>query len=279
MNSPKAAPFFAATANTALLMPGKVFHARLRPTRHHFAYPVLYCVLPLHALQSADQPGFGVNRSALMAFHERDHGPRDGSPLLPWRCDLMAEKLGAARAEEVTAVWLQTFPRMLGYVFNPVSFWYACRADGQVVAILAEVNNTFGEHHNYLLAHPDGRPIADGDRFERDKVFHVSPFFPVRGHYRFRFALASERPTVHIDYADAGGDLLRTAIAGSPRALTGRAVALAFATQPLFAFGVMARIHWQAHWPAGPCLQRRTLHRQGQNRQVVPPQLQRRGGP
>ena len=246
MEAPMPAPFFGSSLAAPLLMLGKVFHARLRPTRHHFAYPVLYCVLPLHALDAADRPGFGINRAALMAFHERDHGPRDGSPLLPWLRSLVAARLGNARAQEIHSVWLQSFPRMLGYVFNPVSFWYACRADGQVLTILAEVNNTFGEHHNYLLAHPDGRPIADGDRFERDKVFHVSPFFPVRGHYQFRFALAGDRPTVHIDYADAGGDLLRTAIAGSPRPLTGRAVAHALATHPLFTFGVMARIHWQA---------------------------------
>jgi hypothetical protein len=181
-----------------------------------------------------------------MAFHDRDHGPRDGSPLLPWLQGLVAARLGPARGAEITGAWLQTFPRVLGYVFNPVSFWYACRADGGLVAILAEVNNTFGEHHNYLLAHPDGRPIVDGDRFERDKVFHVSPFFPVRGHYRFRFALDGERPTVHVDYADAGGDLLRTAIAGTPRRLTGRAVAAALLAHPLFTLGVIARIHWQA---------------------------------
>lgn len=246
MTPTRSAPFFAAAGASPLLMQGKVVHARLRPVRHHFAYPVLYCVLPLHALSDADRPGFGINRRAAMAFCDRDHGPRDGSPLLPWLRKLVATRLGAARAAEIATCWLQTFPRILGYVFNPVSFWYACRADGEIIAVLAEVNNTFGEHHNYLLAHPDGRPIADGDCFERDKVFHVSPFFPVRGHYRFRFALEGRRPTVHVDYADAGGDLLRTAIAGTARPLTGRTVALALSTHPLFTFGVMARIHWQA---------------------------------
>jgi len=245
-DGPACVPFFGTAGTQPLLLCGKVFHARLRPVRHHFAYPVLYCVLPLHALAAANCPGFGVNRAALVSFHERDHGARDGSPLLPWLRQLVACTLGEARAAEITAVWLQTFPRMLGYVFNPVSFWYACRGDGRVTAILAEVNNTFGEHHNYLLAHADGRPIADGDCFARDKVFHVSPFFPVRGHYVFRFALAAARPTVHIDYADADGDLLRTAIAGSPRPLTPRTVALAVITRPLFTVGVIARIHWQA---------------------------------
>jgi uncharacterized protein len=247
MRDGTAQPFFSANEPaTPCLVVGKVMHARQRPARHHFVYPVLYCVLPLHELQACDRPGFGINRAAPMSFHERDHGARDGSPLMPWLRALVAARLGEARAAAIATVWVQCFPRMLGYVFNPVSFWYACREDGAVVAILAEVNNTFGEHHNYLLAHPDGRPITDEDVFERDKVFHVSPFFPVRGHYRFRFALAGGRPTAHIDYADAGGDLLRTAIAGSARPLTGRAVALAMLGQPLFTFGVMARIHWQA---------------------------------
>ena len=253
------------------LCEGVVMHARLRPVEHRFVYPVAFCLLPLHRLAECRRHFFGLNRWNLLSFFERDHGPRDGSPLIPWFSRLYSSHAASRRqspqgdsfqsqknpanatlpAESggespFTEVWLQTFPRVLGYVFNPVSFWYGYRADGELIAILAEVSNTFGERHNYLLAHPDGRPIRDGEWFERDKVFHVSPFFPVRGHYHFRFHLEAGRPRVRIDYADAGGDLLRTAVSGIPAPLTGRRALTTFLRYPLLTVGVMARIHWQA---------------------------------
>lgn len=262
----------------AQLCEGVVVHARRRPVEHHFVYPVVFCLLPLHALASCRRRFFGINAWNLLSVHERDYGRRDGSPLIPWFSQLYRQQVGwpertsslqkidgnaaagpgtpttsardANPDEENTspfsAVWLQTFPRVLGYVFNPVSFWYGYRADGALLAILAEVSNTFGEHHNYLLAHPDGRPIEDGECFERDKVFHVSPFFPVRGTYRFRFELASGRPRARIDYGDAGGELLRTAISGVPAPLTARRALSAFLRYPLLTFGIVARIHWHA---------------------------------
>ena len=244
--------------NGPQLCEGVVTHVRLRPVEHRFAYPVAFCLLPLHRLADCQRTFFGINRWNLLSVFERDYGPRDGSPLVAWFAQLyrekMAEKMtgqaalvGDARfASPFSEVWLQTFPRVLGYVFNPVSFWYGYRADGEIIAILAEVSNTFGEHHNYLLAHPDGSAIQDGEWFERDKVFHVSPFFPVHGHYRFRFHLNAGKSQARIDYGDAGGELLRTAISGNPAPLTGRRALLTFLRFPLLTLGVVARIHWQA---------------------------------
>ena len=236
------------------LCEGVVMHARLRPVEHRFVYPVAFCLLPLHRLSECHRTFFGINRWRLLSFLERDHGPRDGSPLIPWFAQLYLQKIsGNATFQSADPskapfadVWIQTFPRVLGYVFNPVSFWYGYRADGELIAILAEVSNTFGERHNYLLAHADGRPIKDGEWFERDKVFHVSPFFPVRGHYRFRFNLDAGKPRVRIDYGDAGGELLRTAVSGIPAPLTNRTALLTFLRFPLMTLGVVARIHWQA---------------------------------
>jgi uncharacterized protein len=248
-----------ASPGGAQICDGMVMHARLRPVSHQFVYPVAFCLLPLHRLGECGRAFFGINRWNLLCVHERDYGGRDGSPLIPWfnrvylqqisrRATLASEPAAASGEPEgpITQAWLQTFPRVLGYVFNPVSFWYGYRADGSLIAILAEVSNTFGERHNYLLAHPDGRPIVDGEWFERDKVFHVSPFFPVRGQYRFKFNLDSGRPRARIDYSDSGGELLRTAISGLPAPLTGRRALSTFLRYPLLTFGVVARIHWQA---------------------------------
>ncbi len=227
---------------------GEVMHRRLRPAVHAFRYPVFYVRLRLSApggLGVVAQPLFGINRFNLLAVHEADHGPRDGSPLLPWIRALLAGEGIAADGE----IWLQTFPRVLGYVFNPVSFWFCHDRDGGLRAVLAEVNNTFGEHHNYLLAPADGGVIDRRTTLVSRKVFHVSPFMAVRGHYRFRFNPASAdggRESVSIVHADDDGDLLHTAISGATQPASTAALLRAFFAYPWQSAGVIARIHWQA---------------------------------
>ena len=158
-----------------------------------------------------------------------------------------------AREEHITdaqgEVWLHTFPRVLGYVFKPVSFWYAHRRDGTLAAVVAEVNNTFGERHCYLIAGPRWR---FGAEVEAAKLLHVSPFCAVEGRYRFRFLLtggstATPRHTLaRIDLDDAGGPLLQTSVGGTLEALTARSTLRAFFGLPLMTLGVIVRIHWHA---------------------------------
>ena len=227
----------------AELLRGMVMHRRLRPVAHRFAYKVFYLRLRLSALQRAGNAFFSIDGFNLASFHTRDHGARDGSPLLPWiRALLEREGLACADGE----VWLQCFPRVLGFVFNPVSFWYCHDREGALRAILAEVNNTFGETHAYLLSHPGGQPIADGDDLGARKVFHVSPFFPVDGRYRFRFSERDGLRLARIDYFDAEGALLLTGISGRAEPLGAMAVLRACLAHPLMTLAVVARIHWQA---------------------------------
>jgi DUF1365 family protein len=217
-------------------------HRRLRPVVHAFSYPVFYVRLPLRRLAAAESAVFAVDRAGLMSFHQRDHGPRDGTSLLAWMQRLLRER-GLPDDGEIV---LQTFPRVLGYVFNPVSFWFCHDRRGALIALLAEVNNTFGERHHYLLHNPDGKALVDGQVLVADKALHVSPFCKVEGFYRFRLALDAPTQRVRIDYADAGGMLLLTAITGQPRAWSAPALLGAFLRMPLLTLGVMARIHWQA---------------------------------
>jgi DUF1365 family protein len=222
---------------------GTVMHRRLRPAANHFMYRVFFLAIPLSNVAALENRWFGVNRWNLLGFDFRDHGARDGSHPLEWiRALLAREGLAVADGE----VWLQTFPRVLGYVFNPVSFWLCHDRAARLRAIVCEVNNTFGERHCYVLAHPDARPIRTGEALTARKVFHVSPFCRVEGEYRFRFLARGERASTRIDYGDDAGDLLHTSISGvavpyAPRALLG-----AFAAHPWMTVGVVARIHWQA---------------------------------
>jgi DUF1365 family protein len=223
---------------------GAVMHERHAPTRNRFSYALFMLCLPLSKLAEIRVPILGINRFNIFSFRERDHGARDGSPLLPWIRDLLARNnLGDVADGEVV---IQTLPRLLGYVFNPVSFWYCLDREGRVRAVLAEVSNTFGGHHNYLIAHPDGRIIEHDDVLKARKVFHVSPFFPVRGEYRFRFSQRVGHLGVALDYFDGGLQMLTTRLSVRPQALTTRSLLEAWARSPLLTLGIVARIHWQA---------------------------------
>jgi uncharacterized protein len=248
------APTSEAAACAALLGVGTVRHERLRPRPHRFAYPTYFVLLPMRHLRDTGWQGESLahNRFASVAFHDADHG--DGrSDAVAWLDDLLRT---AGIADADGELWLHCYPRVLGYAFKPVSFWYAHRADGSLAAVVAEVNNTFGERHCYLLAGPG---LGFGRTVEAVKVFHVSPFCEVRGGYQFRFLrtdLASPgavattgreaRTVVRIDHADAEGPLLRTSVSGVLQPATAAALRRAFIGMPLMTVSVMARIHWQA---------------------------------
>ena len=227
--------------NTAgpLIGTGVVRHRRLRPAPHAFAYRTYFLMLPMRSLRTQPAPALRRNRFGLLAFHDRDHG--DGrADALAW-LDSLLQGEGVADADG--EVWLHTYPRVLGHVFKPVSFWYCERADGSLAAIVAEVNNTFGERHCYLLA---GAAVGYGRELQADKVFHVSPFCDVQGCYRFRCLRTAGRTVARIDHDDERGPLLQTSVSGRLAPLTARSVRAAFFGMPLMTLGVVVRIHWHA---------------------------------
>lgn len=220
-------------------------HARSETALHRFVYPIGFMRVPLSQWHSARRWGgvFGINRAALFSLHARDHGARDGSALLPWlREQLQGQGVEFALGEVV----LQTFPRLFGYVFNPVSFWFCHDITGQLRAVLCEVNNTFGESHNYLVRHPDLRPIVSGDLLRTEKVFHVSPFFPVAGEYHFRFLAQAGQVGAHIEYLQHGKTTLVAHVGGRAQLLSARSLLSALLRFPFMTLGVMLKIHWQA---------------------------------
>ena len=217
-------------------------HERLRPVLHRFVYPVFYLRLNLARLDEAGNRWFGVDRRRLMSLRTRDYGPRDGSSLDAW----MRAHLRAAGLPADGEIWLQTFPRLFGVVFNPVSFWYCHDRSGALRAVLAEVNNTFGETHRYLLAAPDHGVIGAGTRLQCAKLMHVSPFCEVRGSYHFRFRDNASATMVGIDYDDGQGLLMHTAVGGRMQALDLRSARQAILAQPFMSAGIIVKIHWQA---------------------------------
>lgn len=222
---------------------GQVMHRRLRPAVNHFVYRCFFLQGQI-GRGSAPLPRsgnwlFGINRPALISFREDDHG--DGRPAMQWLNDV----LQGADLPAPDMVHFRGFARVLGYTFKPVSFWFCQNEQGQRYAIVAEVNNTFGERHCYLLAN-GGASLKNGQLLQAEKIFHVSPFCEVNGTYQFRFSDQANRNVVRIDHSTQEGGLLETSMSGELVNATSGQVARALASYPLFTLAVMARIHWQA---------------------------------
>ena len=224
-----------------LLGLGQVRHTRLRPTRHAFDYATYFLLLPMRSLATGVSSTLAINREGLMSFHDVDHGDGRGAAqggALAWLDEVLHhEGIHDATGE----VWLHCYPRVLGYTFKPVSFWYCHSADARLRAIVVEVNNTFGERHCYLLDQPRW-----GVEQAATKVFHVSPFCAIEGRYRFRFMRTADRTVARIDHDDAQGPLIQTSVSGVLVPATLAAQRQALWRFPWMTLMVMLRIHWQA---------------------------------
>jgi len=229
-------------SSPALLIRGHVMHERLRPAHNRFVYPVFYLRLNLARLDELNSGWFGIDRWRPVSLHTRDYGPRDGSSLSNWMRAILTD----AGVEADGDIWLQTFPRIFGFAFNPVSFWYCYDRQEKLRAVLAEVNNTFGETHRYLLAARNDACIDASSTLECKKRLYVSPFCEVRGFYRFRFKDTESNIFVGIDYHDDDGVLIKTAIGGRAYNMQSAQIFRALVRQPFLTLGIVARIVWQA---------------------------------
>ena len=229
-----------------VLYPGEVVHRRLAAPTYRFRYRTVSLLIDIDQVDTAAarRRWFSHNRRNLVAFHDRDHGPGDGRPLRPW----VERQLAAAGITlEGGRIELLCYPRVLGYVFNPLSLWFCRHADGRLLAVLSEVHNTFGDRHGYLL-HDAGRALEQPVRHRHGKVFHVSPFLPVQGSYRFRITDPGDKLRVAITYhRDADGPATLIALQnGHRRAASDANLLRAVLGAPAMTFKVMAAIHWQA---------------------------------
>jgi DUF1365 family protein len=225
------------------LLDARIFHERLRPRKNRFSYNALYCLFPLEMLAQSSCHGlFAINRAAPFSVRASDYG-RPGTPPADYIHQLLTDwRLSEADGE----IRLMTLPRVLGYGFNPVSFWLCYDRAEKLRAVLAEVNNTFGERHSYLCFHDDHRVIESSDTLHSRKVFHVSPFMPVEGRYVFRFGATQDRVAITIDLENDEGLMLRTAVGGRPQAMTAASLLSVLARNPLYPFKVIGLIHYQA---------------------------------
>lgn len=225
----------------ASLYVGKTTHSRLRPRPHRFTYGVFQLLIDVDRLDEA-VAGLAClrkGRFGVFSFAERDHGARDGSPLRTWVAKLLTDADIPASAHTIR---LLCFPRVLGFVFNPISIFFVHAADERLEAVIYEVNNTFGQTHAYVLP-ASGAPR---ERQTADKRLYVSPFYRVEGGYRFRLTPPAQTFRLVIN-KEVGGEVDFTAnLIAERRALTDAALLKLFFGMPLMTLGVVAAIHWEA---------------------------------
>lgn len=219
---------------------GRVRHTRVSPFHHSFSYRVFYGLFDIDMLDELDSSlrWFSVGRFNLLSFDPGVHGPADGSALRPW----VESTLRRAGVDlEGGKIYLLAFPRILGYVFNPISVWYCYDSSGRLAALIYEVRNTFGDRHSYVV------PVADGDlRHGFAKRLHVSPFNAMDQDYEFSVSAPGERLTLSIDQHDETGQLLRAGMALTRVPFNDANVWRLFWTHPLLTLKVISAIHWQA---------------------------------
>lgn len=215
---------------------------RLTPFRHQFRYRVFSVLLDIDRLEETCRGLrlLSLDRFGLLSFKRRDHGPRDGSDLRPW----VEQQLALHDRPAPARVWLLSFPRILGYAFNPLSVYFCEDADGRLESVIYEVKNTFGDQHPYVLAAP-----ADGDgasRHEEAKDFYVSPFIGFDQTYAFTIRPPSERLSIRIRQRNADGPWLIATQSGARQPLTDANLLGVWLRHPLMTFKVFGAIHWQA---------------------------------
>jgi DUF1365 family protein len=237
-------------AQQSALYVGKVGHRRHHPKPHAFAYRVWHLLLDLDELDTLERTvaGFGHNRRALVEFRDTDHFGPQNLPTRDKLADLLAARGVAMPAGKVTVL---AYPRVLGFVFNPVSFWYLHGADGELEIIVSEVNNTFGDSWSYVLTELTPMP-GSGVRAEADKILHVSPFLAVKDH-RYVFTIrppqaqADSRQSVHMNVLEPNGDkIVDATLVEQRRELTSRTLLTALLTHPLVTIHTIVSIHLQA---------------------------------
>lgn len=228
------------------LYQGEVMHARQQPVEYAFRYGVFSLKADLDQIenQAANLRWLGFNRFNLVSFHQRDYGPRDGSNLRVWVDNFLAEY----GVERPTRVEILSYPRILGYAFNPLVMWYAYDQQNQLSAVIAEVSNTFGQWHHYIAKVPPGLVVTPNQtlKAEADKVFHVSPFIDMNARYHFRLQLPAQHYSIHIRETRQQIEFFQAGQSGKYLPLTNQNLLKMAGMAPLRMFKVIGLIHWWA---------------------------------
>ena len=228
--------------NNSCIYIGDVIHKRFRPKQHFFRYKVFSLFIDLSELKKIEKEVsfFSYNKFNLISFFDIDHGSRDGESLEKW------VKKNLAKIQiynENIKIKLLCYPRIFGYVFNPLSIFFIYDENNYLISILYEVKNTFGEQHTYVFKTEKNRNLTENSC---NKKFHVSPFIEMDCKYFFKILNPEQKLSVIINQSDNEGKLLFASQDGVKRELNSKNLIFSYISHPLMTFKVIAAIHFEA---------------------------------
>ena len=221
---------------------GNVIHKRFKPKEHFFKYKVFSLFIDLSELNELNNKlkFFSLNKFNLISFYEKDHGDRDGSSLFEWvKKNLINNEISTDNIK----VKLLCYPRIFGYVFNPLSIFFVYDNNDNLISILSEVKNTFGEQHTYVFKVEGQNKLIQNNC---SKKFHVSPFIEMDCNYFFRILNPDQKLSVVIDQYDQEGKILFASQDGERSALTSKNLMNSYLKHPLMTFKIISAIHFEA---------------------------------
>ena len=227
--------------NNSCLYIGNVIHKRFKPKEHFFKYKVFSLYINLNEIGKINKhiSFFSYNKFNLISFFDKDHGDRNGSSLKKW----VKRKLNEAGIKKkIGGINLLCYPRILGYVFNPLSIFFIFDKDKSLISIMYEVKNTFGEQHTYIFKTKDNGIVKN----HCEKKFHVSPFMDLNSTYNFKILKPGKKLSVIIDQRDNKGKLLFASQDGLKVELNTKNLLISYLKHPLMTFKIISAIHFEA---------------------------------
>ena len=221
---------------------GQVIHKRFKPKVHYFRYNVFSLLIDLSELETIDKKisFFSFNKFNLISFYEKDHGERDGSSLINW-VNKNLEKNNISTQD--IKIKILCYPRILGFVFNPLSVFYIYNLQNKLISILYEVKNTFGEQHTYIFKITKDENLVQN---KCAKKFHVSPFIEMDCNYFFRLLKPGDKISVIIDQYDKEDKILYASQDGTRTDFNSRELIKSYLKHPLMTFKIILAIHYEA---------------------------------
>lgn len=220
---------------------GKVIHKRFKPKEHYFKYNVFSLLIDLNELEEINKyiKFFSYNKFNIISFYDKDHGDRDGSSIKLW---VKKNLRNIGIMTEDISIKLLCYPRIFGYVFNPLSTYFIYNKHSELISIFYEVKNTFGEQHTYIFKAQDEKTVQNKCK----KKFYVSPFIEMDCEYHFKTLNPREQLSVVINQNDKDGKLLFASQDGISQDFNNKNLILSYLTHPLMTFKIIGAIHYEA---------------------------------
>ena len=220
---------------------GKVIHKRFKPKEHYFKYNVFSLLIDLNELEEINKyiKFFSYNKFNIISFYDKDHGDRDGSSIKLW---VKKNLRNIGIMTEDVRIKLLCYPRIFGYVFNPLGTYFIYNKHSELISIFYEVKNTFGEQHTYIFKAQDEITVQNKCK----KKFYVSPFIEMDCEYHFKTLNPREQLSVVINQNDKDGKLLFASQDGISKDFNNKNLILSYLTHPLMTFKIIGAIHYEA---------------------------------